>query len=443
MAKTNIVFNNKNYSIDDSNFAPYSNALKSHFSSVMNGTGATINFGGTTYNIDSAKLEAARNAFVQHLGTVAGNGYKVKVGNVEYSVGSDKVQSAIAEIEAVLGGSVSGGGSDSPSSSTLEGDGQEFYTLAPTALRFRSTEPLNEFQEVKVNGQVVDPSNYTLEEGSTIVNLSIDYLKTLDVGAYDIEVVSANNAPRGGFTVAAPELNEHGFYYNQPYVGFVSGYGNVALFYREGGVLDFIIIDDLYVENATYTVNGNTIINHVSIGSIPAVVSQNGELQCDAIGTNFVLDNELIAADNDYVYSYNYGYMYDGVNYEGYDVVALINKNKSAYHPIRTRINGMPTVTMSADLFNHCTNMVVAPEIPNTMLTIPAGVFYNCTKLERVIIPSTIKKVNTIAFQDCIALTNIIFEGTTAQWNAVSEGNWGDKNVPATHVQCSDGQVAL
>lgn len=110
MAKINIVFNNKNYQVEDSNFAPYSNALKSHFSSIMNGSGTTINFDGTTYNIDSAKLEAARNAFVAHLGTVSGSGYKVKVGNVEYGVDSGKVAGAVAEIEAVLGGAISGDG---------------------------------------------------------------------------------------------------------------------------------------------------------------------------------------------------------------------------------------------------------------------------------------------------------------------------------------------
>lgn len=107
-----VIFNNKNYSIDDSAFAPYSNALKSHFSSVMNGSGATINFDGVTYNIDSAKLEAARNAFVQHLNTVAGNGHKVIVNGVEYGIDASKVASAVAGFEAVLDGFSSGGGSE-------------------------------------------------------------------------------------------------------------------------------------------------------------------------------------------------------------------------------------------------------------------------------------------------------------------------------------------
>jgi hypothetical protein len=39
-------------------------------------------------------------------------------------------------------------------------------------------------------------------------------------------------------------------------------------------------------------------------------------------------------------------------------------------------------------------------------------------------------------------LTSITFEGTMEEWNNVSIENWYS-DVPATHVQCSDGQVTL
>ncbi|MBQ2005988.1 MAG: hypothetical protein II205_00290, partial [Bacteroidales bacterium] len=180
MAKTNIVFNNTSYQIDESSLYASTADLRTHLSTTMSGTGATIDFGGVSYNIDAAKLSAEENKFAAYLSTI--------------------------------GGSVP----DTPEQERLEGDGAEYYTLAPTALSFRSTAPLNEFQEVKVNGEVVDPSNYTLEEGSTIVTLSIDYLKTLDIGSYEVDIVSDSKTVKGGFTVAAPELNEYGFYYNQP-----------------------------------------------------------------------------------------------------------------------------------------------------------------------------------------------------------------------------------
>lgn len=109
MAKTDIIFNNKNYSVDDSFISTHSADLKSHFSNVMNGTGAVINLGGAAYNVDSAKLATAKNAFIQHLGTIAGSGHKVVIGGVEYGIDAGKVAGAVSEIEAVLGGSISGG----------------------------------------------------------------------------------------------------------------------------------------------------------------------------------------------------------------------------------------------------------------------------------------------------------------------------------------------
>jgi hypothetical protein len=77
--------------------------------------------------------------------------------------------------------------------------------MAPSTLSFRSTAPLNELQDVQINGQTVDPANYELEEGSTIVKLKHDYLSTLDIGKYEVSVVSDSKIVKGDFTVTAPE----------------------------------------------------------------------------------------------------------------------------------------------------------------------------------------------------------------------------------------------
>lgn len=102
MAKINILFNGTDYAIDEANLAPATAELKTHLSSIMNGSGATINFGGTVYSIDSAKLSNATNDFITHLGTIAGSGSKVVVNGVEYSIDSNKIADAVTELEAVL-----------------------------------------------------------------------------------------------------------------------------------------------------------------------------------------------------------------------------------------------------------------------------------------------------------------------------------------------------
>lgn len=102
MAKTNIKFNNTNFLIDDSSLATATAELQSHLSTVMNGSGATINLGGVSYNIDSAKLSNATNDFVSHLGTISGSGSNVVVNGVTYNVDSTKTSGAISGLETTF-----------------------------------------------------------------------------------------------------------------------------------------------------------------------------------------------------------------------------------------------------------------------------------------------------------------------------------------------------
>jgi hypothetical protein len=104
MAKINISFNEKNYSIDPASLADATAELKTHLSSVINGSGATINFGGTVYSINSTKLSNATNDFITHLRMIAGNGLRVVVNGVEYGIDSTKIADAVAALETVLNG---------------------------------------------------------------------------------------------------------------------------------------------------------------------------------------------------------------------------------------------------------------------------------------------------------------------------------------------------
>lgn len=451
MAKININFNNTTYQIDESALSSASTSLKQHLSTVMNGSGATINFGGTAYNIDSTKLSTAKNEFVTHLGTIAGNGMKVVIGGVEYGVDSAKVAGAISEIDAVLA---------DLGEERLEGDGAEFYTLAPTALSFRSTAPLNELQEIQINGVTVDPSNYTLEEGSTIVTFPIDYLKTLNVGGYEVAVAFEGKTVKGDFNVKAPELNEHGFYYNQPYTATVAALGGrkVAFFIRDDGTLDTITIGS-NTSVCTYTIDGNTVtVITENIGTLTATLSSDPtEIFCNTLQTTFKLGDNSIAADDDYIYTYT-------EDLGGYEVNA-IDKTKAEYGAIKTGINGIDTVKLAANMFADCDNMtsVIIPNgvvaigndalmgcdnltsviIPDSVVTIGDFALHSCDNLISVTIGNGVTNIGVSAFLNCPRLNNIAFTGTVAQWSAITKGNNWNELIPATYVQCSDGQVAL
>ena len=70
------------------------------------------------------------------------------------------------------------------------------------SLRIRGNGEFSKFQNVKVDGNIVDSKNYTASEGSTIIELHADYLKTLSEGSHTFEIVWTDGAAVTGFTVA-------------------------------------------------------------------------------------------------------------------------------------------------------------------------------------------------------------------------------------------------
>lgn len=61
-----------------------------------------INFNNKNYKINNSDLSDARTAFVTHLGTIAGQGLKIVVDGVEYSVDPVKLNDAVADLEVAL-----------------------------------------------------------------------------------------------------------------------------------------------------------------------------------------------------------------------------------------------------------------------------------------------------------------------------------------------------
>ena len=100
MAKINIPFDGKSYSIDESTLASVSPRLQLHLERNMNGEGAVINFGGTAYAIDAAKLSDATSKFVFYLSTITGSGSEVEIGGTKYSIDSTKTSDAVDNLHS-------------------------------------------------------------------------------------------------------------------------------------------------------------------------------------------------------------------------------------------------------------------------------------------------------------------------------------------------------
>ncbi len=91
------------------------------------------------------------------------------------------------------------------------------------------------------------------------------------------------------------------------------------------------------------------------------------------------------------------------------------------------------------------TNSFTSIKIPSSVTYIGDNAFRECHNLQQVTfdINSKLVSIGNKAFDYCEQLVDIEFGGTIAVWNTVAKGSDWNSDVPATHVQCEDGQVQL
>lgn len=83
----------------------------------------------------------------------------------------------------------------------LEGEGSIWTEGLGTRLVIRGNGEISDFVKAVVDGKDVDPSNYVLTEGSTIITFKDAYLKTLAEGKHVLEMVWKYGSVKVNFTV--------------------------------------------------------------------------------------------------------------------------------------------------------------------------------------------------------------------------------------------------
>lgn len=83
----------------------------------------------------------------------------------------------------------------------LEGNGLEWVKGSNVTARFRSSAPYEKFDSVEIDGTTVAASDYTSENGSTIILLKPGRLMTLSVGRHQIVIRSKDGLAVGYFNV--------------------------------------------------------------------------------------------------------------------------------------------------------------------------------------------------------------------------------------------------
>ena len=91
----------------------------------------------------------------------------------------------------------------SPEYRIIEGAGSTWTQNTDGTVVIRGNGEFSRFHAVKVDGKVIDRANYEAKEGSTIITLKAEYLKTLATGSHTFAIVWDNGIAGTNFTVAA------------------------------------------------------------------------------------------------------------------------------------------------------------------------------------------------------------------------------------------------
>ncbi|MEE3309786.1 leucine-rich repeat domain-containing protein, partial [Sharpea azabuensis] len=106
---------------------------------------------------------------------------------------------------------------------------------------------------------------------------------------------------------------------------------------------------------------------------------------------------------------------------------------------------GTKITEINAFTFDHCESLQTIA-IPEGVTEIKGQAFDYCLTLTSVSLPSTLNKMASYVFAHDNELTTINYNGTKAQWNAITKANfwYSSSNCPKlTTIHCTDGNITL
>ncbi len=79
--------------------------------------------------------------------------------------------------------------------------------------------------------------------------------------------------------------------------------------------------------------------------------------------------------------------------------------------------------------------------IPSGITAIADYAFFACKDVQSLTIPASVKEIGDNVCMYCTSLTDVRYEGTTAQWEEISTAARWLSDVPISEIICSDGRV--
>lgn len=346
MAKINIEFDGKIYSVDEATLLPLASSLERALIQQLAGTGAIIRLGSTNYNVDANKLASARNVLTDNFGNVAGSDNTVTVNGVEYGLSKNKLQSATDQMNETLVGMKS---VKTPSEGLEYGFNN--YDMSYSVVGIGTC----------TDTEIVIPSTY---EGLPV--------KRLSVQTYHDE--------------ENPEME----------YGTFEGCNNVTSITVPDSVTSLCQYAFANCENLTTVVLGNGIahisdsafafsrkLRNVTIPNSVTSICYNAFFECD--GLEYYEDNNgkyLGNSDNPYVV-----------------LADLADKTVESFE-----INSATKIIHCA--FQSCNNLK-SVTIPNGVIRIEYEAFKECNNLTTITIPESVESIGPSMSSYCKNLTNI------------------------------------
>ncbi|MDE6302626.1 MAG: leucine-rich repeat domain-containing protein, partial [Clostridia bacterium] len=161
--------------------------------------------------------------------------------------------------------------------------------------------------------------------------------------------------------------------------------------------------------------------------------------------SNFTLEE----CDNGYVltgYKGNKASVNIPSSYLGTPIVKIGEKAFERATHIKRVIIPDNVKSIGSSAFYYCSELI-GVTLCSRITSIGDYAFAYCFQLKIITIPNSVTYIGVYAFSDCHWLRNITYQGTTAQWNAISKGygcdyNVGNYNIGRYIIHCTDGDIA-